>query len=411
MRMIVLIFTVLLIFIADFLLIVDHGKTFSPNENRILQQAPALTMSSLTSGKFMTQEESFVTDQFFMRDTWISMKLLLDRLSGKAESNGVYLGKQDYLIEKPSEPIQENMTRNIEAIKSFSAHYPDMNIVMTLVPTVAWVCDQLLPNQAPVIDVGAILTEVRNNLGSSVKFVDVTETLKKHKNEELYYKSDHHWKSLGAKYAFEAMTGELGIENMVRGYAVMTVTYDFSGTQASNSGATGVKDSIEIYVPLSGSPAELVMENDSQAEEAALNTELQYVVEYVDTTEKSATIYNSEALTQKDKYQVFLGGNHTQINIGTNVDNGKNLLILKDSYANTFIQFLLPYYHTITIVDPRYYSDDLGKLITDRGITDTLFLFCENFFVTDNTLFGVLEDMNTADVTADDTADDTAAQE
>ena len=118
----------------------------------------------------------------------------------------------------------------------------------------------------------------------------------------------------------------------------------------------------------------------------------QYVVEYVDEQRKSATVFNSAALKQKNKYEVFLGGNHPQINIKTTNLNKKSLLIFKDSYANALIPFLLPYYQNITIVDPRYYSDDIEKLISDAQITDVLFLYNMNTFAADNSLAGVLID-------------------
>ena len=113
---------------------------------------------------------------------------------------------------------------------------------------------------------------------------------------------------------------------------------------------------------------------------------------YTDEQRKSATVFNSAALEQKNKYEVFLGGNHPQINIKTTNLNKKSLLIFKDSYANALIQFLLPYYQTITIVDPRYYSDDIEKLLSDAQITDVLFLYNMNTFAEDNSLAGVLID-------------------
>ena len=390
MRMIILAFLVLLIFVADVLLIFDHGKTFSENENRVLQQAPALTANSLSTGSFMSDEEDFVTDQFFLRDAWISLKLSVDKLMGKVESNDVYLGKDNYLLEKPVEPTAEYLQRNLDAINQFADTYYDLNVVMTLIPGAAWICDQLRPNNAPIVNVEAILGNIKAKLNQSVNFVDVSGVLREHKKEDLYYKSDHHWKSLGAFYAFEAMTTALGIDDPVSDYAILDVTHSFSGTMASNSGATYVKDSIQLYVPITGAAAGQTYASEA---EKALATNLQYVVEYVDSTKKSATIYDSSALEEKDKYQVFLGGNHSLINIQTNVDNGRSLLVLKDSYANTFLQFLLPYYNLITVVDPRYYSDNLEKLLADNHVTDVLILYSENNFVTDNSLFGVLEDL------------------
>ena len=95
-------------------------------------------------------------------------------------------------------------------------------------------------------------------------------------------------------------------------------------------------------------------------------------------------------LEQKDQYTVFFGGNHALVEINTTAENGRNLLIFKDSYANSFVQFLLPYYERIVLVDPRYYYEDVGSLIKSEAITDVLFLYNENTFVDDNSLAGVL---------------------
>ena len=73
------------------------------------------------------------------------------------------------------------------------------------------------------------------------------------------------------------------------------------------------------------------------------------------------------------------------------MDNGKSLLIFKDSYANSFVQFLLPYYERIVLVDPRYYYEDVGSLSKSEAITDVLFLYSMNTFATDSSLADVLE--------------------
>ena len=106
-------------------------------------------------------------------------------------------------------------------------------------------------------------------------------------------------------------------------------------------------------------------------------------------------------MENKDKYQVFFGGNHTRITISTTVANEKNLLVFKDSFANCFIQFLLPYYQTITIIDPRYYYDSVDTLIENSSITNVLFLYNANTFVRDNSL---------ADVIAPSVSDGAAAE-
>ena len=389
MRIAVLLFLAALIIAADIWYLAVPDRAFSENENRVLQEAPKADMASVISGDYMTRAENYVEDQFLFRDAWIRGKLFLDKLSGKKESNDVLLAKQGYLLEKPVPPSEDSFYRNLDAISSFADRH-EFPVVMTLVPPAAWVMDQILPDNVPLTDVHEIMEQVRDRLiTSEVRLADVTDALKVHKAEPIYYKSDHHWTSLGCRYAFEAMTDKLGIVDAVQKYAIMDAAYDFSGTMAAASGEFQTMDTIELYVPLVGEGTD-APEGDA-AIDLALSTDLKYVAQYLDTGRRSATIYDSQALSEKDKYQVFLGGNHPQIVIHTNADNGRNLLLLKDSYANAFVQFLLPYYSSITIVDPRYYSDDLEQLIAEQEITDALILYSENNFVTDRSLYGVLE--------------------
>ena len=366
-----LVFAVVIV-IADLCLILMHGKAFSESENRMLQLFPEVTKRAALSGRLMTQAEDFVADQFFLRDNWIALKLDIDKLIGKEESNDVYLANDGYLIEKAVVPNFEDMNRNLEAVREF-ASASDLNIVMTVVPNAVCIRKDLLPYGAPSRDQLADLAYIKNALGDSLVFADVTDVLAPHTTEQLYYRSDHHWTSLGAKYAFEALCAPLGIESPVSEYQVMKVTDDFSGTLASNSGDFKVKDAIEIYVPVTDEGFE-------------------YVVEYGDIQQKSATIYNSDALSTKNKYEVFMGGNYSYVSIKTTAPTERNLLLFKDSYANTFVQFLLPYYRNIVIIDPRYYSDDCRKLLSEREITDVLFLYNMNTFALDNSLAGVLSE-------------------
>ena len=87
---------------------------------------------------------------------------------------------------------------------------------------------------------------------------------------------------------------------------------------------------------------------------------------------------------------MFFGGNYSRIDISRANAEKKNLLLIKDSYANCFVQFLLPYYRNIIIIDPRYYYDDIDKLVHDNEITDVLFLYNVNTFMEDNSLADVL---------------------
>lgn len=373
-RMLYIVMTAVFVVIIGGLVVVNFLKpdtTFSENENRVLAQRPAFSLTGVMDGSFMTSYESYASDQFSARDAWISLKLNIDRLLGKRESNGVLLGKDGYLMEAPASPESDNVTRNIEAIKTLADAHKDLNIYMSLIPNAANILADKLPNNAPVRNQAKDIASMNAALGTTLSFVDVSDALKSHSSEYLYYKTDHHWTSLGAYYAFGRLATVMGISEVANQYDIYSVTENFSGTLASKSGYHGSTDTIEIYVPK--------------------NVENEYVVNYVDQQKKTATLYNSSALEEKDQYTVFLGGNYPLVEISTTNTGNRRLLLIKDSYANCFVQFLTPYFREIVMVDPRYYYDSLSTLIQSQGITDILFLYNADTFFEDNSLADVLE--------------------
>lgn len=352
-------------------LIFEPDREYSASENRMLAQKPEFSLANLASGKFMTDMEDYVTDQFFFRDQWISLKVLEDMALGKRESNGVYIGKQGYLMQVPeNNPNMDDVQNTLDRIRDFAQRHQDINTVMSLVPNAAYISTQLMPANAPVRDQSQDIALAQDTVGSFLNFVDLTETMSSHRDEAIYYKTDHHWTSLGARYAFDTLYTALGIQQPAQDYTIYPVTHTFSGTLASKSGYNRSQDTIDIYVPKD------------------VNTE--YVVNYVEEGEKTASMYESSALDQKDQYEVFFGGNHSRVDITTPLDENKNLLIFKDSYAHCLIPFLQPYFRSIIVIDPRYYYDDIDSLITDNSITDILFLYNVDTFMTDTSLADVL---------------------
>ena len=102
------------------------------------------------------------------------------------------------------------------------------------------------------------------------------------------------------------------------------------------------------------------------------------------------SIYDSSYIDSENQYSVFLGGNKSIQRIEMDNDSKRHLLLFKDSYANTFVQFLMNDYRTITIVDPRYYNDNIDKVMKDDLITDVMYLYNTNTFVEDSSLADVL---------------------
>ena len=346
-------------------------KTFSETENRVLQSKPTFSVEKLFEGRYISKYEKYKVDQFFNRDFWIDVKVKTDKLLLKKSSNGVYLGKDGYLLEDFEKPNEENVSKNLKAISDFSNNYKDVKQYMLISPTAVSILRDKLPLAAPVIDQQKYLDEYSKKLDSNVTFVDTYATLLEHKSEDLYYKSDHHWTTLGAFYSYQKLAEDMELSSKdSEDYDIELVSNSFEGALASESGYKTDLDKIKVYIPKD--------END------------QVVVNYEEEQKKTATLYDSEKLEQKDKYQVFLGGNHPIVKIDTTSDSGKTLLIFKDSYANCFVQFLTTHFSKIILVDPRYYYEDIDELMKNEGVDEVLYLYNANTFFSDTSLAPVL---------------------
>lgn len=343
-----------------------RDREYSPAENRKLAQLPKFSLSALTDRSYFAAWEDYLADQFVGRDTWITLNLQASRLLGAKEAGGVYLCADDYLMEPPAAPDEEALKRNLDAINAFAARHENLQHCMSVVPNAACVMAEKLPANAPVRDQRQDIQDIAARV-QGVSFLNVTDALAQHADEAIYYRTDHHWTSLGAYYAFSDMAAGLGIEQPSEEYDVFPVTDSFEGTLASKSGCHAVTDVIELYVP---------------------KTDIEYYVT-VDG-ERTATMYDREKLEEKDQYAVFLGGNDARVDITTTAETGRTLLIFKDSYANCFLQFLLPYYDRIILLDARYYYGDADSVISREGVTDVLFLYNANTFLTDRVLADVL---------------------
>ena len=96
-------------------------KAFSPMENRYLQKTPQFSLERVTSGAFMSDAESYVSDHIAGRDLWVAMKAWSERLSGKQENNGVYFGKNDTLINRVDQPDMDQLEQNLSYVDALTA--------------------------------------------------------------------------------------------------------------------------------------------------------------------------------------------------------------------------------------------------------------------------------------------------
>ena len=359
---------------ALFLGAVLHKPTeFSETENRYLGQMPKLTTAKLLDGSFMKDYETFITDQFPNRSFFMGVKTAAERLRGRMDDNGVYFGKEGYLFGKYDGALFESETaeNNISAVAEFVKLYADKfgkgHFKIAMAPSSSEILKDKLPAYAPVYNQTGFIDKIKKEAGEDY-VIDLGENLKKHADEYIYFRTDHHWTTLGAYYGYEAIAAGLGLEvQPLEELKAETVSDDFLGTYDSkvNTGITGgvEADSITIYSSAEIDKAGMMWDNDK------------------DKTFDS--IYKMDALKGKDKYTVFFGGNHSVTDIKTKNKTGKTLLVIKDSFAHNLAPFLIKDYDRIIMLDLRYFNKSLKKYLSENKITDLLVLYSTPDFAED----------------------------
>lgn len=351
--------------------IIIPDKTFSESENRVLEQRPIFSIQNLINGKYTERFEKYISDQFPGRNFWIGVKSDTERAIGKRENNEVLLGQNGYLFQKFNAPDKENISKKLKAIRSIALSLRNVHTYFTLVPTAIEILEEKLPAHAPVEDQKLYIDQIKNGLGNEVKFIDVYEELYARRDEYVYYKTDHHWTSRGAYYAYRSLAQVMGFTPLEsKDFHIETVTDSFYGSLYSKSGFRRIDpDTLETYTP---------------------KLKMRYTVEYIDEGKTADSLYNMDNLQKKDKYTIFLDGNHPAIKITTNIGNNRKLLIIKDSYAHSIVPFLACHYEEIYLVDPRYYNGNIKNIVSENSIDDVLILYNVITFFEDNSLNNML---------------------
>ncbi len=360
--------TFIAVFFLLFLFMPDRG--FSERENRELTQAPAFSLDALFSKKFPTKFEAYSTDQFPFRDSWTTLKARCELGIGKMENKGVFLCADETLIEAYESPEQAQLDENIAAVRRF-AEGAEIPVYFGLIPGRAEINAPLLPKNAPNASETAIINYAYENSGA--KTIDITSALRAHANEYIFYRTDHHWTSLGAYYGYDALMSAMGHSpTPLSTFDPQTVSDSFYGTVYSKSGMSWIKpDSIEILAPQAA---------DTQ------------VINYLTGEAVEGALYDYTFLDKKDKYAMFMGGNTSLVKLITGKKDAPKLLILRDSYMDALLPFLQENYSEIDVMDLRYYRTQLGEssvkdYIRENDIDEVLICYGVSTFGTDTNVF------------------------
>lgn len=200
---------------------------------------------------------------------------------------------------------------------------------------------------------------IENNLGDKVKSVNCYDVLKEHKDDYIYFRTDHHWTSLGAYYAAEQFAKAAGVPfaEMNEENYEKKVIEGFVGSLYGSTGNANLlndPDDFEYYVPA----------NDYRC--------YYYDMSY-NLDGKYPFFIQQEA---RNAFGTFMGSDKKIVRVETDVKNGRKLMVIKDSYGNVEIPFYMNSFEEIYVTDVRFFDLNAIDFIKQNGITDVLFTMC-----------------------------------
>lgn len=386
--------------------LVAPKQTFSENENRALASWPVYSFTALKDGSYMNGVQTYLSDHFPLRDPFMTLKTKYEMLTGREEINDIYLAKDGYYIEAYKTPKQQKkIITQFQKLQDAITTDAKQNVRVMLVPTAISTYNAKLPGSAPdrsVLRQVDTMNEIYAALPGMQK-VDAWSALQTAAAQEatdrtgvsgnaadaqsmayaeaadsdtaaatgLYYHTDHHWTTHGAYVGYQAYCDVAGLSPIPEAdFQKNCVTTDFHGTIFSKlHDSTVPGDAITLY------------ENPAN----------RLTVSYPDTGEVTDTLYNRDYLAQKDKYSMFLNNLHPLVEItNETADSDRQLVLIKDSYANSMVPFLVNHYQNIYVFDTRYYRFGPSSFINEHPeVTDVLLLYNMNTIDTDLGVGGI----------------------
>lgn len=356
--------TVFMLFIVLFCILsfIIKDKEFSENENKVMATFPSFNTESLLDGKYTSSVEEYFSDHIIFRDTFISLKTLTEVVMGKNDNSRVYFTEDSMLIEMHNTISLDVINENLYIINKFNNTLNEkykVNMDLMIVNTKTSIYEDKLPEYSNVNDEDKIIEYIYNN--TNTNNIAISETLRSNSDEYIFFDLDHHWTQYGAYLAYLEYAKEKQYEEVE--YTKLNLSNEFYGSLYSKAINPYLNpDSIDIY---------------------ELNSDIKYSIKY-DGAEYSSNVYEYSNIDIKDKYTVYLDGNHSIVEINTNNKNGKTMVVFKDSFAHPFIPFLVKDYEKVIVLDLRYIYTDLTTYFEENNVTDVLMLYNIYNFTNEN---------------------------
>jgi len=390
----IFIFMALIFVITIFNFFAPKDKTVSIVENRTLAKKPNLTIDSILSGKYSKDFESYFTDNFVDRDNLVKVSKNILSLKGIKRSEEVALvdfegqnvgGNSDAEGSAESSAKGNLLILNDTVMEVYKFNEAKAKAYANMINTAQnkmgeeiKIYSLLAPVQIEFLtnkkykDLSDsqydAINFVNSNLSEKIITVDAYSPIKEHIKEYVYYRTDHHWTALGAYYGYTGFTKAAGLD------ALNLDEY----TVGEAPGFLGHLSTVNPSETVNNNPDNVVFYN------SPVKSNMQvYFYDKESGEKKSYTgaVISKSYMETDQKYGIFLGGDFALGIIKTDSRSDKKIMVIKDSYGNAFIPFLLPHYSEIYVVDPRHYKESIVDLVNENGIDEVLFL---NYVLTTN---------------------------
>lgn len=337
---IVFLFTIISLFLIN---VIKKDTDISIAERRKLATMPELTTKSLFDGTYFKKFDSYVTDQFIKRDAFRKIKIDIE-LSTKGEYNNLYM-YDDYIVEEIF-PLNNNsinnLTNKINYIKKTYLNN-NSNIYYTIIPDKNY----FVNNGNLKLDYNKLQDMMKNNL-TNLNYINIFDKL----TLDNYYKTDTHWKQEDLFNVANTIANQMNF-SITNNNVINTVT-TFKGSYAGRLSVTKDIDTIKT------------ISNPSILNSSVYNYE----------TKKYTQIYDYDKLKSLDKYDIYLSGASSIIDIVNPISNSnKELIVFRDSYGSSLVPLLIDGYKKITVIDIRYVSSRILNNYIKFNNQDVLFMY------------------------------------
>lgn len=363
-------------FVGMFLLdCVTPDRTVSELENTTLTQRPKVTAQILSSAglnRFFNDYTQYTKDQIPGRDAWISLQSFVETaLLQKTQSGGILLGDKGQMFDRTYGLVsseERTLPRNIAAVASLAARCPGKVYVM-VAPAASSIYPERVPAHAPLLQEESYLSQIQAAVEQAGGvYLPLKDALSAHKDEYIYYRTDHHWTTQGAYYAYSELCGALGLEPFDRAAHTAVDVPDFYGTFYSRARTWNAQPDTLTYYDLDNPLTIYTVTGPGMPTEG-----------------QTTGLYDLDKLDVYDKYAAFLHGNNGLSRVEG--DGEGRILVIKDSYANSFVPFLTANYAQIDVIDLRNYNYGLDTLIAENGYDQILVLYSFDSFKSDPYLY------------------------